>query len=126
MMMTPELEKIIEEKAEKHVTKYIGVFDELGIFHRNLWHERRIGYKKGFKAALTPEVLIHVPEVKALVEAVKMSERAFLCIRHNCPVNAFYAALDVSVPIVLEHIDVAQKMSGEALAEFEEFREGMG
>lgn len=61
-------------------------------------------------------------ECEAMAEALKTHLQAISCLKHNCPVDTMFLALNPSQPIVLEAIDMSQKESTEALARFKKFK----
>lgn len=54
-------------------------------------------------------------KLRVAIEALESSKSMISCIKHNCPVDALFLALDVSSQVVVSHIDHTQKTILEAL-----------
>lgn len=58
--------------------------------------------------------------ITQLTKALESARSCFSCIRHNCKLDTFILALDISSQVVLKHIDCSEDIVRKALSDNDE------
>ena len=118
MTPTKSLTELIEEKARKYCERHPDASQPPGSDYYFDQDRNRASYKDGATFALTPEVLIKVPEVRALVDALKRQREYKAAL--NAPSEAITLAECREIGVF------ADTNMHEALAPWSKYMEGEG